>query len=127
MMSSNPDDRYLARLNARSMRETERLAAREGSAGILINGSMHSSLSDAALEPHASRYWVFRNPVAFYNTLNRYTLAFFDVHLKGRQSMLTDRRSSDVPVVQTFRDIGMTPHEGRVLPPSQDAAGIPKN
>jgi dienelactone hydrolase len=125
VMSSNPDDRYLARLNVRSMRETERLAARGGSAGILINGSIHTSFSDAALEPHASRYWVFRNPVAFYNAVNRYTLAFFDVHLKGRPPMLVDP-SSDITVVQTFRDIGMAPREGRGFPSRQDAAGIPK-
>jgi dienelactone hydrolase len=125
MMSSNLDERYLARLNARSLHETARLAARKGSAGIRINGSLHTAFSDAVLEPHASRYWVFNNPVAFYNAVNRYTLDFFDVHLRGRPPVLVDLPSSTIPAVQTFRDIGMTPHEGKALPPRQNAAGIP--
>jgi dienelactone hydrolase len=125
MMSSNPDDRYLARLNARSIRETERLAAREGSIGILISGSKHTSFSDAVLEPHASRYWVFSNPIAFYNAVNRYTLEFFDHHLQGRTPVLVDRRFTHIPAVQTFRDIEMTPGKEGFLPPGQ-AAGIPK-
>jgi hypothetical protein len=70
---------------------------------------------------------VFQNPVAFYNAVNRYTLAFFDVHIKGRPPMLLDRRSSEYPVVQTFRDLGMAPREGRILPPSKDAVGIFKD
>jgi dienelactone hydrolase len=125
MMSNDPEKRYLERLDARSMRETARLAARKGSTGIRVNGSLHTSFSDAVLDPHASRFWLFRNPIAFYNAVNRYTLDFFDVHLRGEPPALIDRPSSNIPVVQTFRDIGMTPDEGMALPPRQDAAGAP--
>ena len=125
MASADPEKRYFERLNARNLREQARLAAREGSAGIRIPGSVHESLSDAVLEPHASRLWLFHNPIAFYNAVNRYTLDFFNVHLRGEAAALINQPSSSLPVVQTFREAGMTPESGTALPPLQDATGAP--
>ncbi len=125
MMSKDPEERYGSRLAARDLRVQARLAARQGSAGIRIKGSVHASLSDAVLEPHASRLWLFRNPIAFYNAANRYTLDFFNVHLRGEAAALVDQRSSSIPVVQTLREAGITPDNGTALPPVQDAAGAP--
>jgi dienelactone hydrolase len=121
MMSKDPNERYGSRIDARDRHEQARLAARKGSAGIRIKGSVHASLSDAALEPHVSRLWLLDNPVVVSNAVNLYTRDFFDVHLRGQKATLIDQRNSKVPLVQTFEEIGVTPDRNFPVPPLQGA------
>ena len=125
MMSKDPVERYLSRIVDRDLREEVRLTAQLGSAGILIKGSAHLDLSDAVFEPHASRLWLFHNPIAFYNAVNLYTRDFFDARLMGKPAFLVGQRSSPIPVVQSFREIGLTPGGNGKLSPLQDANGAP--
>jgi dienelactone hydrolase len=117
MMSNNPDERYGSRIDARDRREQARLAARDGSMGIRIKGAVHASLSDAVLEPHASRLWLLNNPIAFFNAINVYTRAFFDIHLAGKSATSVDGKPAKSAVVQTFKEIGLTPDREFVSPP----------
>ncbi|HTI01807.1 MAG TPA: hypothetical protein VL752_12750 [Acidisoma sp.] len=118
MMSTDPNERYGSRMDARDRTEQARLTARHGSAGIVIKGSVHSSLSDAALEPHASRLWIFKNPIAFFNATNLCTRQFFDIHLMGQNETSVDRFPPESPVVRTFEAMGITPDQHFALPPS---------
>lgn len=121
MMSKDPDERYGSRIDALDRHEQVRLASRNGSAGILIKGSVHASLSDAALQPHLSRLWLFENPIAFFNAVNLYTLDFFDIHLRGQNVIPIDRILPTSPVARTFAEIGMIPDRHFALPPSPNA------
>jgi dienelactone hydrolase len=118
MMSKDPNERYGSRMDARDRTEQARLAARPGSAGIVIRGSVHSSLSDAVLEPHASRLWILKNPITFFNATNLYTRHFFDIHLRGQNGTLTDPFPPKNSVVQTFEEAGVTPDQHFASPPS---------
>jgi dienelactone hydrolase len=118
MMSKDPNQRYASRIEGRSRHEQAILAAREGSAGIRIRGSVHASLSDAALEPHASEFWLLHNPIAIFNAVNLYTRDFFDTNLRGERATLINQRPSSIPLVERFDEIGMTPDGDFPSPPS---------
>jgi hypothetical protein len=124
MMSEDRNERYESRMDARDRPEQARLTARVGSAGIVIKGSVHASLSDAVLEPHLSRLWILKNPIAFFNATNLYTRYFFDLHLRGQNVTLIDPGRPKSSVVQTFEEIGFTPDRHFALPPAQDANGV---
>ncbi len=47
-------------------------------------------------EPHASRLWVLKNPIAFYNAVNLYTRTFFDTRLRGGGSSDTIAPIADI-------------------------------
>jgi dienelactone hydrolase len=125
MMSDDPQERYFARLDARDLRAQARLVARKGSAGIRVDGSPHTSFSDAALEPHLSRLWLFKNPIEFSNAVDLYTRDFFDARLRKQSPALIEKRSSQMPRVLTFNDMGMAQDGNLAWLPAQDAAGAP--
>lgn len=118
VMSTDANERYGSRMDARDRTELARLAARQGSAGIIIKGSVHSSFSDAVLEPHLSRLWILKNPIAFFNATNICTRQFFDIHLRGRNDTSSDRFPPVNPVVRTFGAMGITPDKHFASPPS---------
>ena len=121
MASQNTGKQFDWEMDARDLREQVRLAARNGSAGIVVKDSIHASFSDAVLEPHASRLWLFDHPIASFNAVNLYTREFFDTYLKGEKIGWVQHPHESIPLVETFQQIGFRADSELVLAPTQAA------
>ncbi len=98
-----------ARFKARDLQQIAELAARPGSGGYRINGTEHASFTEALFDAHASRRWLFNDPIASFDTTNAYLLDFFDMHLRGTTPQLIGQPTTDNPKVDSFAELGLVP------------------
>lgn len=73
---------------------------------VVVNGSQHFNFTDFSLFSPAFRLIGFLGsiePTVMVKIINRYTLAFFDKHLKGKEELLADL--SDTPLEHTSLEI----------------------
>jgi len=121
--SDDLDERYFWRFEGRHVRREAELAARPGSAGIVVENTKHINFGDAVFEPHLSKAWLLRDPGRQFADVNRLVIAFLDARLRGRRETLADNPISTVEGVRTFRELGMVPGGGFRFP--QDQFGAP--
>jgi dienelactone hydrolase len=103
LQSLNPNKRFEAVLDARSLREEVRLANRPGGFGFRVLKSFHQNLSDEIFKRRFSMMWLFSNPYRVKSIRDAYLLAFFDTYVRNRPSPLLTQSPSPFREVEVLK------------------------